>query len=289
MIANYVLGLREGLEAALIIGVLIAYLLRTNMSTLLAAVWGGLGAAVGFSLAVGVILTFGQQRLPAEATEAVAGVAGLAATALMTWMVFWMARTSRSLRGRLEDSLGRAVGLGRWAVFSLAFLAVGREGLEIALFLWTQVSAARSAPAALGGAVLGIFTAVALGWAIYRGAVRINLARFFTWTGLFLILLAAGVLAHAIHELQESGIVRGFESVAFDVSAQVPESSWHGAVLKGIFGFLPAPSVLEFLAWLAYLAITLTAFVRVFRRGASNQARRLETLSPVSHHRRGTV
>jgi high-affinity iron transporter len=268
LITNYLIGLREGLEAALIIGVLVAYLVRTRREDLLPAVWSGVSVALGIALAVGAILTFGQRRLPPRTMEILEGVLGIAAAALMTWMVFWMARTARLLRNRLESSLDRAIGIGRGAVLALSLVAVGREGLELALFLWAGITTAGSTAIPQVGATLGILSAVALGWTIYKGAVRIDLGAFFRWTGLFLIVLAAGVFAHGLRELQEAGVVRGFDDLAFDVSAQVPPSSWYGALLRGVFNFTPAPTVLEVAAWLAYLVAAFVPFTRVIRHNA---------------------
>jgi high-affinity iron transporter len=266
MVTNYLIGLREGLEAALVVGVLVAYLVRTQKRDLLPAAAWGISVAVGISLAVGATLTYGQRQLPSNTLEVVEGVLGIAAAVLMTWVVFWMARNARFLRARLESSLNQAVGIGRGAVFALSMVAVGREGLEIALFLWAGVTTADSTRAPLTGMGLGLITAILIGWAIYRGAVRIDLGAFFRWTGLFLIVLAAGMFAHGLHELQDAGMIQGSNAKAFDVSDQVPLSSWYGALLKGVFNFSPSPSILEAVAWLAYLVAVLIPFTRVVHR-----------------------
>jgi len=262
MLANFLIGLREGLEAALIVGILVAYLVKSDRRDRLPYVWTGVGAAVAVSLAFGAALTFGPRGLSDEATEGIAGTLSVLAVALVTWMIFWMARTALHLRRNLESSLDAAIDVGSFAVATMALLAVGREGLETALFLWAGVNTAGASTSPLLGAVLGLACAVAFGWAIYRGALRINLRDFFRWTGLFLIVVAAGVLAYGIHDLQEAGILPGAEVLAFDVSAQIPPESWYGTLLKGTVAFSPETTVLQAIAWVAYAVPTLLLFVR---------------------------
>lgn len=183
MLANYLIGLREGLEASLVIGILVAYLVRTGRRDRLSALWTGVGIAVAISLAAGAALTLGPRGLSFTAQETIGGVLSIAAVALITWMIFWMGKTARHLKRHLEDGLERALSMGKGAIIAMALLAVGREGLETALFLWAGIEAAGSTSVPITGAVLGIATAVALGYLIYRGAVRINLRVFFQWTG----------------------------------------------------------------------------------------------------------
>ncbi|NNH08221.1 FTR1 family protein, partial [Cellulomonas fimi] len=265
MVANYLIGLREGLEAALVVSILVAYLVRTERRHLLPALWAGVGAAVAASLAFGALLTFGPQGLSFEAQEAIGGTLSIVAVGLITWMIFWMARTARHLKSDLQHRLDDAVAAGRRAVVVMALLAVGREGLETALFLWAGAQATRGGAGdatPLLGAVLGLLTAVLLGWALYRGAVHVDLRRFFAWTGLFLVLVAAGVLSYGVHDLQEARILPGLHDLAFDVSAAVPPSSWYGTLLKGVLNFSPATTWLEAAAWLAFAVPTLVLFVR---------------------------
>ncbi|QZN85612.1 iron uptake transporter permease EfeU [Cellulomonas sp. C5510] len=263
MVANYLIGLREGLEAALVVSILVAYLVRTDRRRLLPALWAGVAAAVGISLGFGALLTFGPRGLSFEAQEAIGGTLSIVAVGLITWMIFWMARTARHLTADLHHRLDDAVAAGRGAVVVVALLAVGREGLETALFLWAGAQATSDGTAApLLGAGLGILTAVALAWLMYRGAVRLDLRRFFAWTGLFLVLVAAGVLAYGVHDLQEAGILPGLNSLAFDVSAAVPPSSWYGTLLKGVLNFTPATTWLQLVAWVAYVVPVLTVFIR---------------------------
>ena len=263
MLANFLIGLREGLEAALVVGILVAYLVRLGRREQLAALWAGVATAVAVSLAFGAALTFGPQGLSFEAQEAIGGALSIAAVGLVTWMIFWMARTARHLKSDLQHRLDGAVVAGRRAVFVIALLAVGREGLETALFLWAgaQAAGARNGGPLLGAA-LGLAVSVTLGWAIYRGAVRLDLRRFFGWTGMVLVVVAAGVLSYGVHDLQEAGILPGLNSLAFDVSGAVPPNSWYGTLLKGTVNFSPATSWLELAAWVAYVVPTMTFFVR---------------------------
>ncbi|WP_129338115.1 iron uptake transporter permease EfeU [Cellulomonas endophytica] len=262
MVVNYLLGLREGLEAALVVGILVAYLVRAGHRALLPALWAGVGMAVAVSLAFGALLTYGPSGLTFEAQEAIGGGLSIVAVGLLTWMIFWMARTARHLRAHLHGRLDDAVAAGRRAVAVMALLAVGREGLETALFLWAGAQAAGRTAAPLVGALLGIATAVVLGVLLYRGALRLDLRRFFAWTGVFLVLVAGGVLSYGVHDLQEAGILPGLHALAFDVSAAVPPTSWYGTLLKGVLNFSPATTWLEAAAWVAYVVPTMTVFVR---------------------------
>lgn len=263
MLANFLIGLREGLEAALVVGILVAYLVRLGRRDLLPALWSGAGAAAGISLAFGALLTFGPSRLTFEAQEALGGSLSIVAVGLLTWMIFWMARTARHLKGDLQHRLDGAVVVGRRGVLVVALLAVGREGLETALFLWAGAqTAGRTSAGPLAGAALGLTVAIGLGWAIYRGAVRLDLRRFFGWTGAFLVVVAAGVLSYGVHDLQEAGILPGLGSLAFDVSHLVPPTSWYGTLLKGVFNLSPATTWLEAVAWVLYVVPVMTFFVR---------------------------
>ncbi|MET4225194.1 iron uptake transporter permease EfeU [Oerskovia enterophila] len=262
MFANFLIGLREGLEAALVVSILVAYLVKTGRRDLLPYLWLGVGIAVAVSIGFGAALTYGPQGLTFEAQEAIGGTLSIVAVGLITWMIFWMGKTARHLKTDLQHKLDDAVAAGKWAVVVMALLAVGREGLETALFLWAGAQATGTTTKPLLGAVLGLVVAVLLGWAVYRGAVKLNLRVFFAWTGLFLIVVAAGVLSYGVHDLQEAGILPGLHNLAFDVSAQIPPSSWYGTVLKGVFNFSPATTWLELAAWWLYLVPTLFFFVR---------------------------
>lgn len=262
MFANFLIGLREGLEAALVVGILVAYLTRTGRRSLLRWLWSGVGLAIAVSLGFGAVLTYGPRGLSFEAQEAIGGTLSIVAVAFVTWMVFWMAATARSMRTELEGRLDAAAAVGGLSVMLLAALAVGREGLETALFLWAAAQATGSSATPLLGASIGLMVAVAIGWALIQTTMRINLAVFFRRTGVLLVLIAAGVLAYGIHDLQEAGILPGLNRIAFDVSAQIPPGSWYATLLKGTFNFSPVTTTLEATAWLAYVVPTMTLFLR---------------------------
>lgn len=262
MFSNYLIGLREGLEASLVVCILIAYLVKTGRREALKPIWAGIAIAVALALGFGCALEFGSQELTFQAQEALGGSLSIVAVGLVTWMVFWMRRTARHLKSELHGRLDAALAMGTGALVATAFLAVGREGLETALFVWASVHAASDGtPRPLIGVALGIATAVLLGWLFYRGALRINLAKFFTWTGGMLVVVAAGVLAYGVHDLQEAGWVPGLTNLAFDISDTIPPDSWYGTLLKGVLNFQPDPTVVQLVVWLLYLVPVLTLFL----------------------------
>jgi high-affinity iron transporter len=270
MLANYLIGLREGLEATLVVVILVAYLVKSDRRQLLSRVGGGVGIAVAVSLAFGALLTFGPRGLSFEAQETIGGVLSIVAVGFVTWMVMWMARSARSLSGDLKGRVDVAAEAGGASLVLVAMLAVGREGLETALFLWAATQAAAGADGStagpLLGAALGIATAVVLGYLFYKGAVKINLAKFFTWTGAILILVAAGVLGYGLHDLQEARVLPGLDNLAFDVSNVIAPGSWIGTILKGTLNFSPATTWLQAVAWVLYVGVTMTFFFRQIRR-----------------------
>jgi high-affinity iron transporter len=262
MFSNYLIGLREGLEASLVVCILIAYLVKTDRRDALRPIWTGIGVAVALALGFGCALEFGSQELTFQAQEALGGSLSILAVGLVTWMVFWMRRTARHLKSELHGRLDAALAMGTGALVATAFLAVGREGLETALFVWASVHAASDGtPRPLLGVALGLLTAILLGWLFYRGALRIDLARFFTWTGGMLVVVAAGVLAYGFHDLQEADFLPGLNDKAFDISGTIPPDSWYGTLLKGVFNFQPDPTVLQVTVWLLYLIPTLALFL----------------------------
>lgn len=269
MLGNFLIGLREGLEASLVVSILVAYLVKSGRRHLLPRIWVGVGVAAVVSLAFGALLTFGPRGLTFEAQELIGGGLSIVAVGFVTWMIFWMAGAARSLSGQLRSQVDAAATGGRGALVLVAMLAVGREGLETALFLWAATTAAAeggSSAQPLIGAALGLGVAIGLGWFIYRGALTINLSKFFTWTGAFLILVAAGVLAYGVHDLQEARVLPGLHALAFDVSHVIAPGSVVGTLLKGVFNFSPATTWLEALAWVAYAVPTSILFWRRMRQ-----------------------
>jgi high-affinity iron transporter len=269
--ANYLIGLREGLEAALVVSILIAYVVRTDRRDLLPRIWAGVALAVAISLAFGALLTFGPRNLSFQAQEVIGGTLSIIAVVFVTWMIFWMAKAARGMGAELRSKVDEAADRGRWALSLVAMLAVGREGLETALFLWaaTQATTSGAGPSSwqpLLGAALGLATAVVIGWLIYAGALRVNLTTFFTWTGAFLILVAGGVLSYGIHDLQEAGVLPGLNNLLFDVSDVIEPGTWYATLLKGVLNFSPATTVLQGVAWLLYVVPTMTLFLRRVRR-----------------------
>jgi high-affinity iron transporter len=265
VLAIYLIGLREGLEAALIVSILLGYATKLGRSDLKPRIWTGIGLAVAVAVGVGALLTFGTLDL-GDAEPVIAGSLSVLAVGFVTWMIFWMVRNSSGLSSSLRTDVDRSLGGAGWGIILLAFLSVGREGVETSLFLWTAVQSTGESAVALVGALLGIGTAVALGALISRGLVRIDLGRFFAWTGALLVLVAAGVLSYGVHDLQEGGILPGIRSIAYDVSAAVPIDSWYGTLLKGVLSFSPAATWLEVAVWVAYVAVVGTCFVLALRR-----------------------
>jgi high-affinity iron transporter len=266
VLANYLIGLREGLEASIVVGILIAYLVKVGRRDVLPRIWIGVALAAVLSLGVGALLTFGEYGLSFQAQEAIGGGLSIVAVGFVTTMVFWMAKTAGSLKHDLQSSLDRALLGGAWAVVGLAFLSVGREGIETALFVWATVNTAGGTAVPAIGALLGILTAIAVEIGIYRGFVRINLGKFFTITGFFLVIVAAGVLLYGVGDLQEIGFLPGAGRYAFDVSSVIPPTSWYGTLLQGLVNFTPRPTYLQSAVWIVFLAVVLPLFLRTARR-----------------------
>jgi high-affinity iron transporter len=260
VVGNFLIGLREGLEAALVVGILVAYLVRTGRRDRLTPIWIGVGTAFLLSIGVGAMLTYTSATLSGKDQETFAGVTSIVAVTFVTWMIFWMRRTARFLSKELQGKVAEALTMGSLALALTAFLAVGREGLETAVFLWSAIEATSDGAKPLVGAGLGLIVAVILGYLVYRRSIRLNLATFFKVTGAGLVVVAAGVLSYGIHDLQEGGVLPGLNSLAFDVTEQVPLSSWYGALLHGIIGFTPNTSWLQLIGFFAYLVPGLVLF-----------------------------
>lgn len=254
MLASFLLSLREGIEAALIIGIVLGALRKMRRTDMAPAVWYGAFSAALLSLVIAILLTTFGLRLEGVAEQIFEGFAMLLAAGVLTWMIFWMHRQSQTIKSDLESEVHKATFEGgKRALFMLAFLAVLREGVELALFL-TAAAFASNAQQTLNGALLGFAVAVALGWSLFATTVRLDLRRFFQVTGFLLILFAAGLVAHGVHEFNEVGwIPAGIEHV-WNVNPILDENSTAGAMLKALFGYNGNPSLTEVLAYLAYFA-----------------------------------
>ena len=254
------IGLREGLETAIVVTILVAFLVKSDRRDALKWVWSGVAAAIAMTVGVFLVIQFGENTISGLAAEAIAGIASLVAVAIVTTMVLWMKRAAATISGELRGGMARALETGGLAVLSLAFLAVGREGVETALFMVGYAEAETAWP--LVGLVVGVLIAVAIAYAMYVGAVRINLAKFFSYTGVFLVVVAAGILSYGIGALQTVGWLPGLANKAFDISSWFNWSSWYGEIIQGVFNVTPTPTVLQLAAWLTYLVVVLTIFLR---------------------------
>lgn len=268
MLANFLIGLREGLEASLIVGILIAFAVRSDRRQVIPAIWSGVGAAIVLSFTTGAFLLFGLGEAGDAVEPILAGGLSILAAVLITWMVFWMAKTARDLKGTLEGNLASSFGRSALAVALVGFFAVAREGVETALFIWASVNASGQEVGALATVFLGIATSIALGWLFYRGALRINLRVFFQWTGAALILVAAGIFAYGIHEFQEVGFLPEGTPL-YDASGWLSHDTVIGSLLYGLFSYRPNPTVLEVVAWFGYVVPVLTVFFRSMSRSTT--------------------
>jgi len=261
MLSTFVIALREGLEAALIVGILVAYLVRSERRHLLKPLWSGVAIAIAASLGFGAILSFTSAELTPRGEELFAGLTSFIAVGLVTWMVFWMKRAARTLRDELHGKVDGAIMGGPISLALVAFFAVAREGLETALFIYTNFKTVGAASSATVGLVLGLALAVALGYLIYNRSVKLNLSKFFTVTGVALIIVAAGVLSYGVHEFQELGWLPGADTFIWDVTPWIGKESILGSILGGTIGFDTTTSVVQFIAWAAYLVAVLVPYL----------------------------
>ncbi|WP_127357615.1 iron uptake transporter permease EfeU [Actinacidiphila soli] len=262
---SFLIGLREGLEAGLIVSVLVATLVRSDQRARLPHVWTGVAAAIGLSMSFGAILTYTAANLSGPAQEAFGGTLSLVAVVFVTAMVFWMRRSARSFSGEIKQKVAAALGMGAGVLVVTSFLAVGREGLETALFLWTTAQAAGASAGPLTGAAAGLLIAAGLCWGLYRRVLHINLTRFFTYTGAVLIVIASGVAGYGMRDLQEAGVLPGKGAYAFDLSAHLDPGSWYVTLVQGTLNLTPQMTWLQIAVHAAYLAIVMTLFVRGVR------------------------
>ena len=262
MLIAFLIMLREGTEAALIVGIVASYLSQTGHRALLPAVWGGVALACLICLGLGIGLNAISAEFPQKEQELFEGVVALIAAGMLTSMVFWMRKAARSIKATLQHAVDAAVRPGRQAGFALVamvFLAVGREGLESVFFLLATFQQ-DVGPAVPAGAVLGLVAAAGVGAAIYAGGVRLDLRRFFRWTGVFIVFVAAGLLASALRAFHEAGLWNGLQQTLFDLSHALPTDSPVGAVLAGLLGYSDTPTLGEGLVWLLYLVPPLLVF-----------------------------
>lgn len=300
MLATFLIGLREGLEAALVVGILVAYLRRLGRADALPKLWAGVGLAIILALGIGAVLTFGAYELTFTAQELIGGLLSLLAVGMVTWMIFWMQRAGRTMKATLEGGVDRALTTGGlWALVAIGFVSVAREGIETTLLLWSMVQSFGDAPTAILGALLGLAASVVIGWLLSRGAVTLDLRRFFAWTGGFLVIVAAGVLAYAVMDLQEAGALPGpftpaapIDPVtggvaigwgafpfgwAFNVSTAIAPGGPLAAILQATVGFMPAMTWLQVAGWTLYLTVVGSFYIRGLR------SRRPSKPQPAAH------
>jgi high-affinity iron transporter len=302
-VPNLLIGLREGLEAGLVVTILLAAVRKTapvlkdtareeragasgtsepaapTMPT--APIWLGVLGAVTLSGAFAAVLTFSVSVLTSAGQEAVGGLLSVLAVFLVTAMIFWMRRTAATLSAHLRGEVARAAAIGTGALTLTAFLSVGREGLETTLFLWTAAKASGQTAGPLVGAAIGIAAAVILCWLLYRRAVHLNVGVFFNRTAIALIVIAAGVLAYGLGDLQDAGWLPGHAWVAFDLTAHIDPGSWWASIITGITELSPKMTVLAVTAWLAYLVVVIPAFVNAGRMAQAGKATAAAASAPV--------
>lgn len=264
--AAFIVALREGIEAVLIVSILLAYLKQLGRTDRAHLIWWGTALAVAISLAIGTAIFALGTEFEGTAEQVFEGLVTLAAVGVLTWMIFWMRRQGARIRSDLEEKVDASLLAGGLALAALAFTAVLREGVETALFLFAAAKGtavdAGGVGAQLVGAVLGLAVAVVLGVLLYRGGIRMNLRTFFRVTGSILIVVAAGLFAYSVHELQEAGWLPFLSVTAFDLTGILPDDSGLGAMLRGLVGYNADPSMLELVAWIGYLVVVGTLYLR---------------------------
>jgi len=270
MISSFIIALREGLEAALIVGIVIAYLNKSGRRSDLNFVWIGVAVATLLSIGLGALLTFTSAELSPRGEELFAGTTSLLAVGVVTWMVFWMKRTARYMRSDLAGKLDKAIVAGPLALAGVAFLAVMREGLETALFVYSNFKSVSDPLNSALGLIAGFAVAVAMGYLIFRSSLHLDLSRFFTYTGTALIVIAAGVLSYAVHEFQELGFLPGAEFFVWDVTGVIAKESLLGGILMGTIGFDTTTSWLQLVIYSLYLVAVLTPYLSKRRENASS-------------------
>lgn len=271
-LANFLIALREGVEAALVVGIIMAYLVKVDRRDMLPKVWLGVVVAAVVPMAAGAWMTWGPYTLSFVAQEVIGGGLSLVAVGMVTWMILWMSSNSRTMAARLRQDTAAALEAGSsWGIVWIAIVAVGREGIETALFIWATVksSASTSVLEPTLGVITGLAIAIVIGWIVYTGAARINLSVFFNTTGLLLILVAAGVVSYGLGDFQEANVLPGWGVAAYDFSHLVDgsvapwltTSSWWWVLLEAMFNLNAAPTHLQVIGWCAYMVIVLPLFL----------------------------
>jgi high-affinity iron transporter len=263
MLVPFLIMVREGVEAALIVGIIAGYLTSTGRRQWMPLVWVGIATAVLLCLALGIVLDMVSADFPQKEQELFAAIIGLIAVSLLASMVFWMRKAARSIKGDLQHSIDEALGGhdGKaLALVFMVFLAVAREGLESVFFLLATFQQASGLDAPIG-ALAGVLVAAAIGYAIYAGTVRLNLRRFFRWTGVLILVVAAGLLAGSLRALHEAGLWNSLQETAFDLSHVLPTDGFLGSILSGIFGYVDTPTIGEVAVYVVFLLITLPLFL----------------------------
>lgn len=256
--ANLLIGLREGLEATMVVTILAAYLTKTGRKHERPYLFGGVIAALVFTAACFAILHFGTKTLTTQGQELIGGIASLITVAMITWMLLWMSSAGKSMAAELKGRVDSAV--GPKAIFLVAFLAVGREGIETILLAFDSLTSINSTP--FIGLTVGLLISVTIGILIYKGAIRVDISKLFRILGILLVLVAAGILRYGIKDLQEANVLPGLHNYAFDISHILTPGTWYATALEGMFNIVPNPTVLSFIAWAAYLIIVMFLFLR---------------------------
>jgi high-affinity iron transporter len=281
--ASFVIALREGIEAALIVSIILAYLKQLGQTDRSRLVWWGTALAVVLSAGVGTAIFAAGAEFEGEAEQIFEGLVTLAAVLVLTWMIFWMRRQGARIKSELHEKVDTALVTGGLALAGLAFFAVLREGVETALFLFAAAQGTAvegtsvDASGQIVGAVLGLALAIVLGVLLYRGGIRMNLRSFFRVTGAILIVVAAGLFAYSLHELQEAGWLPFLEGQAYDLTASLPDDEGAGAILRGLVGYNADPNWLEVVGWFVYLVVVGALFLRRPAVPASNSRPQHET------------
>ncbi len=272
MLASFLIGIREGLEAAIIVGILISFALKMDRRDVVSKIWVGVAAAVLVACAAGAAIFFLLSEAGESLEPIITGALSILAAGLLTWMIFWMATASRGMKGTLEGSLSAGIAVSGVSVAVVAFTAVVREGIETALFIWASANSSGDGLIDIAMAFLGIAVAALIGWLGHRGLMRINLKHFFLWTSVGLLVVAAGLAAYGVHEFQEVGLLPEGAPL-WDLSSWLGEDTVAGSFLKGMFSFRPNPTALEVGVWSAYLVPTAVAFIAAQRSPAHTPAR----------------